>query len=144
MIVFNLEQIKTIYEDAANKYPNEGCGILLGERDRRKRRIVREVYITNNAAEEKLQKKQYKIPTDAVLYAELLAAQNNYEIIGFYHSHTDCPAEASKEDGSFAIPGMSYPIMSIEGGRIKELLSWEKVWIKGQEAFVKELIGVTD
>jgi len=144
MVVFNLEQIKIIYEDAINKYPDECCGILLEKRDDRNRRVVEMIYQANNAAEEKLRKNHFRIMIDVVLYAEFIAIWNNCEIVGFYHSHTDCGAEASEEDCRFAIPGMSYPIVSVEGGQIGKLLSWERAWRKGYEDFRKEMIETAD
>lgn len=143
MIVFRPEQIKAVCEAAINEYPDECCGILLGKRDSRGRKIVSDVCRADNAAEAKMRKKHFKILPGAVLDAELSAAEKNQEIIGFYHSHTDCGADASEEDAAFAIPGMSYPIVSVEEGQIAELLCWEKIWTGGREDFVKETIEIT-
>lgn len=140
MIVFCSELIRMIYEHAEKEYPNECCGILLGERDSDGNRIVKAVYKADNAAEEK--RTRFVIPTDEILDAESAAAENNDEIVGFYHSHTDCEAVASQEDSSYAIPGISYPIVSVKNGQVKELFSWEKPWISKQESLVKEIIRI--
>lgn len=112
-----------------NRYPDECCGILLGVRDEQGRRIVREVYIAANALRRDLQRKHFMIGTEALLAAEVIADTFGYEVVGFYHSHTDCGAAASKEDSDFAVPEMSYLIVSVEKGRIMQLLSWEKARI---------------
>lgn len=142
MIVFSPQLIKAVCEHARKTYPNECCGILLGERDDKGCRTVKEVYETNNLAKEKMQKNHFVISTDEILYAELIAAKNDYEIVGFYHSHTDCGATASEEDSNYAIQGISYPIVSVENGQIKELFSWEKTWTNVHEDFVREIIKI--
>lgn len=142
MIFFTSEQIKIIYEDAGNEYPNECCGILLGERGDNDCRIVKNVLKVQNVAEEQIRSRYFKIHKDALLHAESFAEKNNYEIIGIYHSHTDCEAIASVEDADFAIPGISYPIVSIINGQIKELTSWEKIWTNRYKELKEEKIEI--
>lgn len=142
MIVLSEKLTNIIYEDARNKYPCECCGILLGERDDSGCRIVKDVYVVNNAAEQDMRKNHFLIRTDAILYAEIMAAKKNYDIVGFYHSHIDCQAVASEMDVSYAIPGISYPIVSVKNGQIEDFLSWEKVWINDNEDFIKEIIEI--
>lgn len=144
MIIFSTGLAEIIYEDARNKYPYECCGILLGKRDGSGCRRVKEIYRTHNSVEGERKKKHFLIPTDVILYTEYIAAKRNYEIVGFYHSHTDCEAIASEEDRSFAIPGISYPIVSVQKGQIKDMLSWEKRWSDDHENFMKEIIEIRD
>lgn len=142
MIVFSAELLKKIYEHAKDRYPNECCGILLGENRDEGCRVVKTVYQAHNAADEKMRKTHFVIPTEEILYAEFIAAKHAYEIIGFYHSHIDCKAVASEEDSNFAIPGISYPIISVTEGRIEEMFSWEMVWGHDYEGFKKERIEI--
>lgn len=126
MIVFDLQQKEVICQDAINRYPDECCGILLGVRNHQGHRIVREVYIAVNTLRKELRRKHFMIGTEALLEAEAIADMRGYEVLGFYHSHTDCVAAASKEDSDFAVPDLSYLIVAVEKGRITQLLSWEK------------------
>jgi proteasome lid subunit RPN8/RPN11 len=57
--------------------------------------------------------------------AQLYAAKNGYEILGFYHSHPDHPSEPSKYDLDHAWPFYSYVIVSVEKGEARALTSWE-------------------
>jgi proteasome lid subunit RPN8/RPN11 len=139
MIVFSTESINLLFEQAKLQYPNECCGFCLGVRSKNCR-IVKNIFPVQNAAEPTLQKTHFSIPTDMILYAEFFAAKENYEIIGIYHSHTDCRAVPSEEDGDYAIPGISYPIISVKEDKIKDFRSWEKLRGKGSETFVQEEI----
>lgn len=143
MIVFSPEQINLIYADAIERYPIECCGILLGERGDGCR-IVREIYRAVNAAEEKLQRNHFVIQAESIFCAERISEEKNYEIVGIYHSHIDCEATASREDKDYAIPGISYPIVSIRDGRIAELLSWEKILTEAEESFVREALEISN
>lgn len=142
MIILNAGLAEKIYDDARNKYPHECCGILLGERDGSGQRTVKEVHVANNSVEGDEKRKHFMISTDVILYSEYIAAKRNYEIVGIYHSHTDCEAIPSEEDCSFAIPGISYPIVSVQAGQIKAMFSWEKIWLDGYENFIKEIIEI--
>jgi proteasome lid subunit RPN8/RPN11 len=141
MVIITSELAGQIYEDACNKYPYECCGILLGEWDR-ECRIVKRVFRVNNAAEEKAQRSHFVIQAEAFLYAEYLAAKENYEIVGFYHSHVDCDAIASEEDSNFAIPEISYLIVSVKAGQVKNMFSYQKMCLNETESFVKENIVI--
>jgi proteasome lid subunit RPN8/RPN11 len=78
-----------------------------------------------------------------MLHAEYMAAKKNYRIIGIYHSHTDCEAVPSDMDQRFAIPELSYPIISVKKRRIDHLHSWEKS-STGCDVFVPEIIRITN
>lgn len=139
MVILSLEQIHRIYEEALDRYPKECCGILLGER-KGGLRTVKDVYTVPNAAEEK--RHHFAISEEMVLSAELMALENNYEILGVYHSHPDCEAIASLEDRNFAIPGNSYPIISVKNGQVTGIISWEKIWENGRENFIREKLEI--
>ena len=52
-----------------------------------------------------------------MLKAEKEAARQNLDVVGFYHSHADFEAVASKKDRDFALPCLSYPIVSVLDGK---------------------------
>jgi proteasome lid subunit RPN8/RPN11 len=141
MLIFTTDIKKLLYEEAKSQYPLECCGILLGRREKNCR-IVTEIYKTENAQEPSMQKEHFLIPTTDLLFVEYLAEKKEKEIVGFYHSHADYGADASEEDESYAIPGNSYPIISVIDGKIVEISSWEKCYENGMEYFVKEKIEI--
>ena len=46
------------------------------------------------------------------------------QLLGFYHSHPDHPAEPSQFDLDHAWPNLSYLIVSVRQGQPKEARSW--------------------
>ena len=50
--------------------------------------------------------------------------EQGYEIVGFYHSHPDCPAVPSEEDEREMIPDMVYLIVSVNKGCLNDLRVW--------------------
>ena len=43
---------------------------------------------------------------------------------GFYHSHPDADAVPSEADRAGALPGVSYLIVAVKGGRAAGVRSW--------------------
>jgi proteasome lid subunit RPN8/RPN11 len=151
VIIFSSELIQLVCEDARCKYPEECCGVLLGEREKTGCRVVKKVLPADNKAEDGLRQRSFLIGQEDILRAERTALQAGYEVVGFYHSHVDCAACASEEDGRYSIPGISYPIVSIRGisgGRweneSEELSSWEKFRAADGERMAEETIVVKD
>jgi proteasome lid subunit RPN8/RPN11 len=56
--------------------------------------------------------------------AEARAMELKAELLGFYHSHPDHPAEPSQYDLDHAWPFFSYVIVSVREGRPEEIRSW--------------------
>jgi proteasome lid subunit RPN8/RPN11 len=50
----------------------------------------------------------------------------NETILGFFHSHPDCPAQASATDREFARfwPGFVWLIYRVDGGRVVDRRGW--------------------
>jgi len=116
------KQIRIAGETA---YPDECCGILIGEVDSGGSKIVKRTEAVNNAREEGEKRHRFLITPEDILHAERIARAARLEIMGFYHSHPDHPASPSEYDKDHALPFYSYAIVSVEGGRSKELRSWE-------------------
>ncbi len=105
-------------------YPNEICGLLIGER-RGGEKIVREVIPVENAWEAiDEQHRRFLIEPEVLLREERRLRGTGREILGFYHSHPDHPAEPSETDREFAWPSYSYVIQEVRGGHAAEALSW--------------------
>lgn len=99
-------------------YPNECCGALIG-RDGE----VSESFALPNMTEEGPRRRFLVRPAD-YRAAEARAAETGRELLGFYHSHPDHPAEPSQYDLDHAWPFFSYVIVSVREGEPRELRSW--------------------
>ena len=114
----------TIRSDGQKAYPNECCGVLMGSIESDSK-IVKQTQAIHNAQEDSEQYHRFLITPEEMLSAEQAARKLGLDVIGFYHSHPDCPAAPSDYDKDHALPFYSYVIVSVEKGVAKELTSWE-------------------
>jgi len=125
MIILPSEWEKNVRIDGENAYPNECCGILIGEIDGAGVKTVKRVEPIRNAREDGEQYHRFLITPEDMLRAEKTARAAKMDVVGFYHSHPDHPAVPSGYDKDHALPFYSYVIVSVEKGRTKDLTSWE-------------------
>jgi proteasome lid subunit RPN8/RPN11 len=92
-------------------YPHECCGALVG-RDGR----VTDVVALPNTTEEGPRRRFLVRPSD-YRQAEQRATELGGELLGFYHSHPDHPAQPSQYDLDHAWPTFAYVIVSVQGHR---------------------------
>ena len=123
MITIANEQLKEIREHGVRDYPYECCGLLLG-RFRADGKVVTETYPISNAREESAKRNRFLIEPKELMRGEQYARSRDLEVVGFYHSHPDHPAEPSQFDLDHAWPNMSYLIISVRQGQPKEARSW--------------------
>jgi proteasome lid subunit RPN8/RPN11 len=109
-----------IFRHAAESYPEECCGILLGEL--RERRAAMALPARNTAEE---RHHRYLIEPLAIVRADKLAQEKGLEIIGFYHSHPDHPAAPSRTDYELAWPDYVYLIAGMTAEGPGELRAWQ-------------------
>lgn len=104
-------------------YPEEGCGFLLGTvRDGANH--VRAVRRVENRQDTN-RTRRYTITPDDYRTAQRAAAEQDLDIVGFYHSHPDHPARPSETDLAEAtFPGYTYVIVSICDGSAADLTAW--------------------
>ena len=104
-------------------YPHECCGILLGTRDadgNEVRQLIRAGNTRTDSAHNR-----YHIAPQELIRAQREGRKASLDIVGFYHSHPDHPAQWSKTDFAEAHWfGCSYVITAIESGRAKETNSF--------------------
>ena len=100
-------------------FPHECCGALLG-RDG----VVYEAFALPNTTEEG-PRRRFLVRPDDYRAAEKRARDTGLELLGFYHSHPDHPAQPSQYDLDHAWPSFSYVIVSVLGGRDDLLTSWQ-------------------
>src|SRR5207248_8583826 len=97
-------------------YPHECCGILIGTSDR-DTSVVKSTMLAGNILDDRPQDRFNIDPADTIR-AQKLARQRIQDIVGFYHSHPDCPAQWSQTDLAEAHwIGCSYVITSVREGK---------------------------
>jgi proteasome lid subunit RPN8/RPN11 len=125
MLLLSPEHEKTVRLDGEKAYPNECCGVLIGEIDNSGKKIVKHAQAILNAREDGEQYHRFLITPEDMLHAEQTARSMKLDVIGFYHSHPDHPAVPSAYDKDHALPFYSYVIVSVGQGRAGDLTSWE-------------------
>lgn len=115
--------VRRIREHATLAYPDECCGFLLG-RDREDARDIVDVNAVANARSEE-RTRRYLIDADAVRDAEAAAARGGLDVVGFYHSHPDHPAEPSTFDREHSWPWYTYIIVASHASRTGALRAWQ-------------------
>jgi proteasome lid subunit RPN8/RPN11 len=99
-------------------YPNECCGALIG-RDG----VVAEAFALANTTDEG-PRRRFLVRAGDYQAAEARAKDRDGDLLGFYHSHPDHPAQPSQYDLDHAWPSFSYVIVSVREGQPRELTSW--------------------
>jgi proteasome lid subunit RPN8/RPN11 len=107
-----------IREHAVETYPDECCGALIGRGG-----VASESFALPNMTNEGPRRRFLVRPED-YRAAEARAAETGCELLGFYHSHPDNPAQPSQYDLDHAWPFFSYVIVSVGDGQPHELRSW--------------------
>src|SRR5436190_6323808 len=98
-------------------YPHECCGVLLGRIEDDGTRVVTSLARATNTRTDSPQNR-YNIDPKEVIRLQREAREREEEIIGFYHSHPDHPAQWSQTDLAEAHwIGCSYIITQVENGR---------------------------
>ena len=125
MITIANEQLNEIREHGVRDHPYECCGLLLG-RFAAEGKVVTETYPISNAREESAKRNRFLITPEELMRGERYARDRDLEVVGFYHSHPDCPAVPSQYDLEHAWPTYSYIIVSTTETEAKDLFSWEQ------------------
>jgi proteasome lid subunit RPN8/RPN11 len=97
-------------------YPNECCGIMLGHADADAIRVLSLVRAGNTRTDSA--HNRYNIAPAELIAAQREGRKQGFDIVGFYHSHPDHPAQWSPTDFAEAHWfGCSYVITAIERGK---------------------------
>ncbi|HST78280.1 MAG TPA: M67 family metallopeptidase, partial [Verrucomicrobiae bacterium] len=122
-------------------YPNECCGILLGNIEGRQRTVSLTVTCENTRQDS--QGSRYSIDPEKVIAALKLARSRAETIVGFYHSHPDHPPMYSGTDLAEAHWfDCSYVITSVESGRAAATKSFVLQGSEEKKQFVTEDIDI--
>jgi len=115
-LVLTPDQVRQIEEEGAQTYPNECCGVLLGQIDD----DIREVTSIARAGNTRTDSahNRYNIDPKELIKVQSEGRKRGEDIVGFYHSHPDHPARWSQTDFAEAHwYGCSYVITSVEKGK---------------------------
>jgi proteasome lid subunit RPN8/RPN11 len=97
-------------------YPHECCGVLLGKSEANGN-VVREIVRAGNTRTDSAHNR-YNIAPQELVKIQRQARAMGLDIVGFYHSHPDHPAQWSPTDFAEAHwLGCSYIITSVEKGK---------------------------
>ena len=104
-------------------YPHECCGVLLGNSvpdGNHVRQIVRAGNTRTDRAHDR-----YNIAPEELIRIQRQARTLGLDIVGFYHSHPDCPAQWSQTDFAEAHwVGCSYVITRVDQGKAADTNSF--------------------
>ncbi len=106
-------------------YPHECCGVLLGHFDDNGSKTVSRAVPCGNTREDSPHNR-YHIDPKELVRIQREGRQSGEDIVGFYHSHPDHPAQWSTTDLAEAHwIGCSYVITSVEEGKAAITHSFE-------------------
>jgi proteasome lid subunit RPN8/RPN11 len=123
-------------------YPHECCGVLLGQMDGDTRTVTSTARCGNTRTDSP--QNRYHIDPKELVRIQRLARERDEDIIGFYHSHPDHPAQWSKTDLEEAHwIGCSYVITRVAAGKADVTNSFELTGAdEADKAFVDERVDV--
>ena len=107
---------RAIRSHGERTYPHECCGFLFGRLDGDVRRVSA-THEIENAREESARHNRYLIGPDDYRLAEKAAREARLDVLGFYHSHPDHPAEPSVFNRDHAWPWYAYVIVAVARGK---------------------------
>jgi proteasome lid subunit RPN8/RPN11 len=97
-------------------YPHECCGAMLGHATPEGNQ-VHEIVRAGNTRTDRAHDR-YNIAPEELIKIQRQARKQGFDIVGFYHSHPDCPAQWSKTDFDEAHwVGCSYVITRVNEGK---------------------------
>jgi proteasome lid subunit RPN8/RPN11 len=106
----------TLRQHGEQTYPHECCGVLLGQfQDDGAKTVARVVRCANTRSDSP--HNRYHIDPKELIRMQREGRERGEDIVGFYHSHPDHPAQWSPTDFAEAHwIGCSYVITSVERG----------------------------
>lgn len=124
-------------------YPHECCGVLLGQMDGDVRTVTSTARCGNTRTDSP--QNRYQIDPKELVRIQREGRARNEDIIGFYHSHPDHPAQWSQTDLAEAHwISCSYVITRVAQGKADVTNSFELTGNdEADKAFVDEKIEVS-
>ena len=113
-------QLRRLERHAREGYPHEVVGVLAGVRDAN--HVTRVHPLINERTDSP--RNRYRVDGLTLMRAEQALEREGLEIVGYYHSHPDHPAQYSTYDRDHALPNMSYLIVSVTTHGVADALCW--------------------
>ncbi len=114
--------VENIHRHAREAYPEECAGAIIGM-NTGEMKVVVDVWPAENTHKDE-RSRRFLIEPLQIKKFEEQADERDMDLLGFYHSHPDHPAEPSEYDREHAWPGWSYVIASVSGEEIEATRSW--------------------
>lgn len=128
MIVIGNHLIEEIRRRAQQSYPNECVGALVGHGNGGNgggARYVVDVLPLDNRRGDEAARRRYLVSAEDYRALERRGQERGLDVIGFWHSHPDHPAEPSEYDRKNALPWYSYVIVAVRAGGAGEIRCWQ-------------------
>lgn len=140
MIIIEPRVKQLLIDDALNTFPDECCGFLFGHEEHDGTRIVTDVLVVDNSkAGDKT--RRFEISAPDYLTAEQHALDNDWTILGIYHSHPKHPAIPSEHDRVAAQPWFSYVIIAVPNLTDREAIHFRSWLLSEKQQFEEEEIS---
>ncbi len=119
-------------------YPHECCGVLLGKMDGNIRIVTATARCRNTRIDSP--HNRYNIDPKDLIRVEKEAREKGVDVVGYYHSHPDHPAQWSQTDLAEANwSGYSYVITQVTDAKAEITNSFELEWRgENDKTFVDE------
>jgi proteasome lid subunit RPN8/RPN11 len=125
MLKVSRTEYDSIRRHGEETYPHECCGVLLGHMDDDGIRVVTSTARCGNTRTDSAHNR-YNIDPRELVRVQREGRERGEDIVGFYHSHPDHPAQWSETDHREAHwIGCSYVITSVEKGKAARTNSFE-------------------
>jgi proteasome lid subunit RPN8/RPN11 len=139
MLVIARDAYSALRRHGEEAYPEESCGVLAGRFGDGGSAVVFAIRCNNVRRDSP--RNRYAIDPKELIQVQREARKEGLDIVGFYHSHPDHPAEWSSTDLDEANwVGCSYVITSAARGQAAETRSFRLVGSWDQKEFVEEEI----
>ena len=117
MLTIQYADYEALRAHGEETYPNECCGVLLGKSNGVEGNTVQQIVRAGNTRTDSAHNR-YHIAPEELIAAQRQARNSGLDIVGFYHSHPDHPAQWSPTDFAEAHwLGCSYVITAVAHGK---------------------------
>jgi proteasome lid subunit RPN8/RPN11 len=142
MLKISQKDYAEIRRHGEETYPHECCGVLLGQVEGDTRTVTSTARCGNTRTDSP--QNRYHIDPKELVRIQRESRARNEDILGFYHSHPDHPAQWSQTDLAEAHwIGCSYVITRVAQGRADVTNSFELTGTdESDKAFVDEKVEV--
>lgn len=142
MLKISSKDYSEIRRHGEETYPHECCGVLVGHMEDNVRTVTSTARCGNTRTDSP--QNRYHIDPKELVRIQRQARERNEDIIGFYHSHPDHPAQWSQTDLAEAHwIGCSYVITCVAAGKADVTNSFELTGTdEADKAFANEKVEV--